>query len=218
MAAYRGPMAATTRERILDAALRAFATRGVEATPITDLEAAAGLAAGSGGFYRYFKTKDEVLAAVVRREMDRVEAEQATTEADGTRAERSDPAAPTGPADPAEALQAEFADALRRLRSLGPLMAILTREQGRIPDLAAEVADRMIDGGLRSDAQHLAPLLDPGSGVDPHETGAVVLSALVGYTLSSGYFGAPPGGVGPDRFAAALASLLHPLPTKEGSL
>jgi hypothetical protein len=65
---------------------------------------------------------------------------------------------------------------------------------------------------------HLAPLLAANTGLDPHEVGAVVLSALVGYTLSSGYFGAPPGGVEPDRFAAALAALLHPLPTKEGSL
>ena len=201
-------MATTTRDRILDAALHAFATRGVDGTPITDLEASAGLAAGSGGFYRYFRTKDEVLAAVVRREMDRVEAAQAS----GAPAE----AGPDG--DPAVALASRLTDSLGRLRSLGPLMAILSREQGRIPDLAAEVSERMIEGGLRHDAAQLAPLVGSTTTADAHDLGAVILSALVGYTLSSGYFGAPPGGVEPDRFAAALAALIAPLPTKERSL
>ncbi len=81
-------MSTTTRDRILDAALRAFATRGVDGTPITDLEEAAGLAPGSGGFYRYFKTKDEVLAEVVHREIDRVASENATA---SVQAEPTDP-------------------------------------------------------------------------------------------------------------------------------
>lgn len=205
-------MAPATRDRILDAALRAFATRGVEATPITDLEAAAGLAAGSGGFYRYFKTKDEVLAAVVRREMDRVEAEQAAQEAEA-------PAAEAVPDDPAVAMEVRLRASLGRLRSLGPLMAILSREQGRIPALAAEVSERMIEQGLRHDAEQLAPLLDRAAADEAHDVGAVVLSALVGYTLATGYFGAPPGEVGPDRFVAALAALVTaPLPNKERSL
>jgi len=201
-------MATATRDRILDAALHAFATRGVEGTPITDLEAAAGLAAGSGGFYRYFRTKDEVLAAVVRREMDRVDAANLEEEA----------AEPVPGGDPSAVIEARLGRGLATLRSLGPLMAILSREQGRIPELAAEVSERMLEAGLRHDAARLAPLLGDVEAAEAHDLVAVILSALVGYTLATGYFGTPPGGVEPDRFVAALAGLVAPLPTKERSL
>ena len=47
-------------------------------SPVKELNAGlVRLAAGSGGFYRYFRTKDEALAAVVRREIDQLEARQA---------------------------------------------------------------------------------------------------------------------------------------------
>ncbi len=116
-----------TRERLLDAALRAFAIDGVAGTAITDLEDAAGLAPGSGGFYRYFKTKDEVLAAAVQREIARV------------RERHADHPEPVPADGGAAALRADLLDALEVLRGLGPLMGVLAREHGRIPELAAEV-------------------------------------------------------------------------------
>lgn len=191
-------VAVPTRERILDAALAAFAGRGVEGTPITDLEHAAGLAAGSGGFYRYFKTKDEVLAAVVRREIDRVETAAAA---------RPEPAPER---DARAEVAATLGSMLDTLGTLGPLMAVLAREQGRIPDLAAEVADRLIDGGLRADSVRLAAALGGDAAADPRAVGGVVMSALVGYTLARGYFGTPLGGIGRDRFIESLAALLAP--------
>lgn len=189
---------ATTRDRLLDAALGAFAVDGVAGTAITDLEDAAGLAPGSGGFYRYFKTKDEVLAAAVQREIARV------------REQHRDRPAATSPHDARAALTADLLDALGVLRGLGPLMGVLAREHGRIPDLAAEVADHLLEGGLRQDTERLSELMASGAipDRDPGALGAVLASALIGYHLSSGYFAGPPGGVDRDRFVALLVDLV----------
>lgn len=191
-----------TRDRILDAARVAFATRGVDGTAITDLEDAAGLAAGSGGFYRYFRTKDEVLVAVVRREIDRVRAAQDATP----------PPTPTG--DAAAQITTMFGDGLATLRSLGPLIAIVSREQGRIPELATEVSAGLIDGGMRHDLAQLTALLGDRSPEDTTALGAVVLSALVGYMLATDFFGAPPADVDQERFLATLATLVASLPSQ----
>lgn len=171
----------STRDRLLDAALAAFATKGVDGTPITDLEADAGLAPGSGGFYRYFKTKDEVLAAAVEREMARLDAEEETVDATDTGAHD-------------EPLPARLATTLRTLAAHNRLIAIVSRERHRIPALARSLEDRV----ARS-----------GSGPDGDSSlSAVTVSALVGYHLAREYFGRPPGGLEPEDFAEVLAGVV----------
>jgi TetR/AcrR family transcriptional regulator, transcriptional repressor for nem operon len=53
-----------TRRRIVGAAAQLFNRRGFEAVTIVDIMTAAGLT--HGGFYRYFKSKDELYAEAVR--------------------------------------------------------------------------------------------------------------------------------------------------------
>lgn len=60
-----------TRERLLTEAMRLFSDKGFEATSVSQIEAAAGLAAGSGALYRHFKSKDALLAAGIDRQLDR---------------------------------------------------------------------------------------------------------------------------------------------------
>jgi AcrR family transcriptional regulator len=55
-----------TRARILEAALALFLARGFDGTTISDIERAVGLAAGTGSFYRHFKSKDDVFVAAVQ--------------------------------------------------------------------------------------------------------------------------------------------------------
>lgn len=187
-----------TRDRLLDAALRSFATRGVDGTAITDLEEAAGLAPGSGGFYRYFRTKDEILAAVVRREIDRVVA--------------ADAAPPVEGGHDRATVEAGLRRGFATLQTIGPLVAILAREAGRIPELAAEVADRLVE-------RPLGPPRRAGGddGEDPARLRSViVLTSMVGFDLSRRYFGRPPGGATEDELVRALADLL--LDNKERSL
>lgn len=54
-----------TAKRVIDAALGLFAARGVAGTTIVKIEEAAGLAPGSGAFYRHFRSKAELLDAAI---------------------------------------------------------------------------------------------------------------------------------------------------------
>lgn len=63
--------AATTRERLVSEAMRLFSLKGYDATSISQIEAAAGLAAGSGALYHHFKSKEALLDAGIDRQLDR---------------------------------------------------------------------------------------------------------------------------------------------------
>jgi AcrR family transcriptional regulator len=67
-------MSSTTRERILDEAMRLFSERGYSATSIAKIEAASGLTAGAGGLYHHFKSKEAILAAGIERQLSRLDA------------------------------------------------------------------------------------------------------------------------------------------------
>lgn len=61
----------STRERLVTEAMRLFSAKGFEATSVSQIEAAAGLVAGSGALYRHFKSKDALLNAGIDRQLDR---------------------------------------------------------------------------------------------------------------------------------------------------
>ncbi|MEX3651928.1 MULTISPECIES: TetR/AcrR family transcriptional regulator [Mycolicibacterium] len=63
--------AGSTRERLVTEAMRLFSDKGFEATSVSQIEAAAGLSAGSGALYRHFKSKDALLSAGIDRQLDR---------------------------------------------------------------------------------------------------------------------------------------------------
>ena len=67
-------MSSTTRERILDEAMRLFSERGFSATSIAKIEAASGLTPGAGGLYHHFKSKEAILAAGIERQLSRLDA------------------------------------------------------------------------------------------------------------------------------------------------
>ncbi|MDP7739626.1 TetR/AcrR family transcriptional regulator [Mycobacterium paragordonae] len=61
----------TTRERLVTEAMRLFGEQGYSATSIVQIEAAAGLAPGSGALYHHFKSKEALLDAGIDRQLDR---------------------------------------------------------------------------------------------------------------------------------------------------
>jgi AcrR family transcriptional regulator len=65
-------MSSTTRERIVDEAMRLFSQHGYAATSIAKIEAAAGLTPGAGGIYHHFPSKEAVLAAGIERQLSRL--------------------------------------------------------------------------------------------------------------------------------------------------
>lgn len=67
-------MSESTRERIVDEAMRLFSQHGYAATSIARIEAAAGLTPGAGGLYHHFRSKEAVLAAGIERQLARLDA------------------------------------------------------------------------------------------------------------------------------------------------
>jgi AcrR family transcriptional regulator len=189
-------MASGTRERIMDVALKLFVENGTAATPVTAIEAAAGLSAGSGAFYRHFKDKSELLVAVVEREIARVQKnpDVQVSQVDG-------PLSAT--------LGRQLHADLDFLRELKPLIAILLWERGRSPDMAARVQHLMVERGV---VLGIADLLQqtPSTPVkeDVAAAATVMMAAVTGYFLTVEYFGVPPGGVDAERFTTTLAKLL----------
>lgn len=182
-------MATDTRTRILDTALSQFVARGTEAVAVTDLEKGAGLKAGSGSFYRHFKSKADVLSAVVEREIERAEERRADREA--------------------ATLAEEYANALASLDAISPLVALLVRDGARLPHLD-RIQAALVEGGVMLDASRLKEQMAAGEvppREDPVAVAAVVQMALVGHHLAEQFFGASPV-VARDRFAKALAELI----------
>ena len=61
----RGEQAEQRRNQLIDTALELFAERGIEATRVSDIAQAAGVAQGL--LYHYFPSKDALLAAIIER-------------------------------------------------------------------------------------------------------------------------------------------------------
>lgn len=64
----------STRERIVEQAMRLFSEHGYAGTSIAKIEAAAGLTPGAGGLYHHFESKEAVLAAGIERHLARLDA------------------------------------------------------------------------------------------------------------------------------------------------
>lgn len=189
---------ASTRERILEAALHLFASRGYEGTSVTDIEVAVGLAAGTGSFYRHFRNKEDVLRAVV----DAACAGELFADV---------PSLPRGrPAGRAEKrvdersrLRSEFVDALDGLARQRSLIVLLARLRGRFPDLEQKIYEASLHGWIRGNA-----VLVEGRPGNSLALSTVVTSALVGYHLARDFFGHMPADIDPDEFADTLADLV----------
>jgi len=179
-----------TRERLLDTALSQFVARGIDGVTVTDLEQGAGLSPGSGSFYRHFRSKEDVLAAVVDREINRA-LERRLAE-------------PTG-----ASLVEHYAWALDNLDRMRALIALLVRDGARLPHLD-RIQTVLAEGGSRIDASDLSARMSRGEipDRDADAVASVVLFAVVGHHLAERFFGGPVG-VTRERFAAALASLVE---------
>src|SRR5271154_3599127 len=62
---------APTRERLGTEGLRLFGEEGHQGNNVAQIEAAAGLAPGSGALYHHFKSKEALLEAGIDRQLDR---------------------------------------------------------------------------------------------------------------------------------------------------
>lgn len=194
-----GRMAVQTRDRILDAAWHLFLRQGFTGTTVTEIEAASDLSPGSGSFYRHFRSKEEVLQAVVDREVERVDA-----------ARDLGPEPDETGGDVRTALTRELLQRLDNLRRLQPLMLLVGREREHLGRSKAKLGDLLVARNLSIRAQRLEAWMEAGlvPKRDPQALAAVVLNALTGYHLSRSFFGRSPGGLSAEAVVGTLVDLV----------
>jgi len=173
-----------TRERILVASLELFLERGFDGTTISDIERAVGLAAGTGSFYRHFRSKEEVFVASVERS-----ATEYIEEFLGMLGELDQID------DPVERLRRDFHMRLAALQRFDPIVRLINAERERFPELR-----RLFTTGLELDQWKL--------GWDEHRLPGIVMAALVGYGQLSQLEDSPYYDLPADDFIDALVELL----------
>jgi AcrR family transcriptional regulator len=195
---------ASTRERILHTSLEMFASRGFDGTDIVEIEEAVGLTPGSGGFYRHFKNKADVLHAVVEGEIERVQAFQDRQLAEQQHARLAIDA------DPEMIVGASIDRMLDTLWELRHLMAIIGHDSERFPDLLPRISAEIGEGRITLDAEDLSQLMDAGTipRRPAQVVASIVLMAGVGYMRTSLLFDGPVGAVDRADFRSVLVDLV----------
>ncbi len=192
-------MTSSTRDRIIDEALRLFAEKGYSPTAVAEIEAAAGLSPGAGGLYRHFRSKEEVLAAAIR-----VHAARTTEQIEA--ALRSVSSASSNPLP--DRLRCLCKLGLEKMTAEANLIRVFFRDLDQFPhlvhefraDLLQPLSEVMITWGRRQ------PELAQAD-VDWPAVAAVLGGAVVNYWLTTTQLGAPPGRVTEPRFVAAWTRL-----------
>ncbi|MGW4424689.1 TetR/AcrR family transcriptional regulator [Streptosporangium sp. NPDC004631] len=193
-------MTRSTRERIIDEALRLFAERGYSATSVAEIEAASGLSPGAGGLYRHFKSKYEVLAAAVNEHATR------------TRTQIAETLAETSAADASIAVEERLAHLCRaglsKVREESELTRVFFRDLSQFPELVVVVREGLLQPMFDAITTwfHAQPEY-AGTAPDWPAIGAVLGGAVVHYRLFQETVGEPPGRAERDRFVAAWVRL-----------
>src|SRR5437588_4882755 len=129
-------MTEATRERLVTAAMNLFAERGMRSTTVGTIEEDAGLTRRGGAFYKYFRSKDDVLAAGVEREIKRAAAVRGIADL-----------LPLG--DVRSELKLLCRLLLAELGGHRQLTQVLEKEGDRIPDLRRRLLKEVIDADYR---------------------------------------------------------------------
>lgn len=143
------PLADQRAAEILDHARQVFSDKGFDGASMQDLARKSGMSVGN--FYRYFPSKDAIVEALIRRDLDEMEQDFATIlEQD----------------DPLSALRATIAERIRRAKceSEGQLWAEITAAALRKPEIG-QAACRMEDEILR----HLGQVFAHATQISPQE-------------------------------------------------
>lgn len=186
-----------TRGQIIEGGLRLFATAGFRRTSIADIEAEAGLAAGSGGLYRHFPSKRAVFEAAV-------EWAEATAYAPAGVDERL-----LNINAPIEALRAAAESALLATRRASDFHLAILKAGPDSPITIEDVGRRLVLPSYRQFAQWLELFANAGvfRVVDYDAYAAAALGSVVWFHFSSVMTGTTPCAVTEERFIDAWVSL-----------
>ena len=181
-----------TRERILDEAVRLFATRGYDATSVVDIQVACGLSPGSGALYKHFPSKQALLEHAVGRNLETMASRHADTVAEL-------------PDDPREALRLLADIVWTVMERERELIRIMIREFSGFPHLFEQMWQGVLAHLYGVCANWISALRNQGTVdvTDPEATAAVLLASLTYYPILDTLIGHTPGELEAPRFLAA---------------
>lgn len=186
---------AARRQQILDAARVCFARNGFHATSMQDVISEAGLSVGA--FYRYFKSKEELVTAIAEQVigmvsgiLDEIRAQDPPPPIEAVMRRLLQTVDPQfGPDGVFPMALQVWAESLRNPQLAEFVRDVYGRIRGHFDDIAR---DQQAAGRLPADA-------------DPEAVGAVLFSLVPGYALQRVLLGRPD----PDTFLAGIQALLH---------
>lgn len=203
---------APTRQRIVEAAVELFGSKGYAGTSVGDIELAAGLSPRSGALYKHFPSKRDLLFETVRhrgRQVGEVTGVVDATMLGDARAE----------------LHVMGRMLMREIANDLPALRIVMRESDNFPELRDEFYDRIVRRG-HGQAVEWLKLVATRTGASPdYEAVAVLLFApIIEYRIIETILGRPPMDVDEARFlpvwergAVALLSAHGLIPDEETS-
>jgi AcrR family transcriptional regulator len=175
------PAPRTTRERIVDEAMRLFSEHGYTATSIAKIEAAAGLTPGAGGIYHHFASKEAVLAAGIERQLARLGALREIRHVLGS----------LGDLKAELTLTARYI--LAELDSESELLRILASEARHQPQLLKTAVDQLVSSTFNGFATWIAERSErPIADEEAAAIAAIGLGSLLSSRLLRDVLGIPP--------------------------
>jgi AcrR family transcriptional regulator len=186
----------STRERIVAEAIRLFAERGFRGTTVGEIESAAGLQPRSGGLYKHFASKEELLEAAIERHVSEIEAVRPALEV-----------MPLGDLRAELTLVARWT--LAELGAEQQLVKIIQKEGDRFPGLAAQFRERIVERGYEEATKLIGRVMAEAGVEDPNPRAlaAIALGSLVNYRIEQTMFGVPPAGIGEEELIETWVEL-----------
>ncbi len=194
---------APTRERLVTEAMRLFGEQGYNATSVAQIEAAAGLAPGSGALYHHFRSKEALLEAGIDRQLDRRHAMRDI-----------------------RALFAGLGDLRSELTMLGRYVLTVLDEESQLLQIASRVPSgrsarltdayaALFDGLYVELADWIKGWAPSISEQDATAIAAIGVNALLGKRVTSGVSHTPEADIPDERYiaewTAMFASRIEPL-------
>jgi len=187
---------ASTRERLLEAAMELFARQGYASTSIADIQQACGLSPGSGALYKHFPSKKALLQEATRRQVEQMGAMR-------------DDYNRTRPTDTRGALRQGAEQIWASIDSNSQLLRVMFREPEAIEDMIDELWSAAASAAYHRAARALTAAKDAGAARadDPEATATVLVAALAYLPIAQLLVGRTPGNMDAQRFREAWLRL-----------
>jgi AcrR family transcriptional regulator len=187
---------ASTRERLLEAAMELFARQGYASTSIADIQQACGLSPGSGALYKHFPSKKALLQEATRRQVEQMGA-------------MGDDYKRTRPTDTRGALRQGAEQIWASIDNNSQLLRVMYREPEAIGGMIDDLWSAATSTAYQRAARALTAATDAGiaRADDPEATATVLVAALAYLPIEQLLIGRTPANIDAQRFREAWLRL-----------